>query len=361
MDLSSSSCSESPLHSPLPSPNKKSTSEPSESYQSPVQRSISPKPDGAVPCFATNVDNSPEVKLVTTSTQVFKTPEPPRETPQSSSNSPLVDASSEVTPHNPPPAKLEAATSISPQNSTSKPAATSNTNFEDSQFLQDASNTSNPTLNGVSLSIAPFKPRVMKGATKSTKSSISLSDLFVKATSSASGFSQNDIQAGSPEVGNKLLNGIVTPQRPVCKLSPLELFDSNKLLKSLNPTENAFASTSQVPLDNLRKVHPSVTLPLPPSRAPIANPSPPPDPKDVYIPAGSVGNPLGIRPSSNPSMSMTSNQRPLPSGPRSLRTASTVSAAKKPVVVGANWSAARSSGSSTSTNNLVPLISSSHS
>ena len=99
-----------------------------------------------------------------------------------------------------------------------------------------------------------------------------------------------------------------------------------------------------------------MTLPLPPSRAPITNPSPPPDPKDVYIPAGSVGNPLGIRPSSNPSMTMTPNQRPLPSGPRSLRTAATVPTTKKPIVVGANWSAARSSGSaSTSTNNSVPL------
>ena len=127
-------------------------------------------------------------------------------------------------------------------------------------------------------------------------------------------------------------------------------------MKSLNSTENAFASTSQVPLDNLRKVHPSVTVPLPPSRAPIPNPSPPPDPKDVYIPAGSVGNPLGIRPSSNSSMTMTPNQRPLPSGPRSLRTAATVPTAKKPIVVGANWSAARSSSSaSTSTNNSAPV------
>ena len=133
-------------------------------------------------------------------------------------------------------------------------------------------------------------------------------------------------------------------------------------MKSLNPTENAFASTSQVSLDNLRKVQPSVTIPLPPSRAPIPNPSPPPDQKDVYIPAGSVGNPLGIRPSSNPSMTMTPNQRPLPSGPRSLRTATTVTTAKKPVVVGANWSAARSSGpASTSTNNSVPLTPSSSS
>lgn len=133
-------------------------------------------------------------------------------------------------------------------------------------------------------------------------------------------------------------------------------------MKLLNPTENAFASTSQVPLDNLRKVHPSVTVPLPPSRASIPNPSPPPDPKELYIPAGSVGNPLGIRPSSNPSLSMTSNQRPLPSGPRSLRTATAVPTAKKPVVVGANWSAARSSGSaSTSTNNPVPVAPSSSS
>ena len=134
-------------------------------------------------------------------------------------------------------------------------------------------------------------------------------------------------------------------------------------MKSPNPTENAFASTSRVPLDNLRKVHPSVTLPpLPSSRASIPNPSPPSEPKELYIPAGSVGNPLGIRPSSNPSLTMTSNQRPLPSGPRSLRTATAVPTAKKPVVVGANWSAARSLGSAfTSTNNSVPVASSSSS
>ena len=104
----------------------------------------------------------------------------------------------------------------------------------------------------------------------------------------------------------------------------------------------------------------STTLPLPLPRAPIPNLSPPPESKDVYIPAGSVGNPLGIRPSSNPTMTMTPNQRPLPSGPRSLRTATTVTTAKKPVVVGANWSAARSSAS-TSTNNSVPITSSSSS
>ena len=131
-------------------------------------------------------------------------------------------------------------------------------------------------------------------------------------------------------------------------------------MKSPSPTENAFASSSKVPLDSLRKVQPSVTLPLLPPRAPIPNLSPPPEPKDVYIPAGSVGNPLGIRPSSNPIMTMISNQRPLPSGPRSLRTATTVSTAKKPVVVGANWSAARSSAS-ISTNNSVPVTPSSSS
>lgn len=124
-------------------------------------------------------------------------------------------------------------------------------------------------------------------------------------------------------------------------------------MKPPGPNENAFASSSKVPLDNLRKVQPSVTLPFPPPRAPISNSSPPPDPKEVvYIPSGLVGNPLGIRPSSNPAMTMTPNQRPLPSGPRSLRTAATVATAKKPVVVGANWSAARSSGSAaTNVNN----------
>ena len=129
-------------------------------------------------------------------------------------------------------------------------------------------------------------------------------------------------------------------------------------MKLPSPTENAFASSSKVPLDNLRKVQPSVTLPLPPL-APIPNLSPPSDPKDVYIPAGSVGNPLGIRPS-NSTKTMTPNQRPLPSGPRSLRLATTVTIAKKPVVVGTNWSAARSSAS-ISTTKSVPVTPSSSS
>lgn len=118
-----------------------------------------------------------------------------------------------------------------------------------------------------------------------------------------------------------------------------------------------------MPLDNLRKVQPSSTLPPPPPRASIPNPSSPPDAKEVvYIPAGSAANPLGIRPSSNPAMTITPNQRPLPSGPRSLRTAAIVATAKKPVVVGANWSAARSSGPvSTGANNSVPMTPSSSS
>lgn len=130
-------------------------------------------------------------------------------------------------------------------------------------------------------------------------------------------------------------------------------------MKQPSPSENAFASSSKVPLDNLRKVQPPAILPLPSPRAPIQNPLPPVVPKEVYIPAGSVGNPLGIRPSSNPMM--TPNQRPLPSGPRSLRTAA-VTTAKKPVVVGANWSAARNqSSASTSANNSVPVTPSSSS
>ena len=180
---------------------------------------FNPKLNGAVPHFATNVVKSPKAKLVTTSTQVCETPESPREIPQALNNSSLVEISLVETPHNPPPAKLEAPTSvtISPQISTLKPATTSPTTFEDSQCLPDTSKTSNPTLYEVSPAIAPCKPRVMMGATKSTKSTITLSDLFVKATSSASGFSHTDIQAAPPEVGNKILNGIVTPQRPVRK------------------------------------------------------------------------------------------------------------------------------------------------
>ena len=189
-----------------------------------MSTSFSPKLNGVAPRFATNVVNSITVKLVTTPTQVCETPEPPRETPQGLNNSPLVEIPSVVTPHNPPPAKLEAATSttISPQTSTSKPATISTVTIEDSR---DTSKASNPTLYEVSSALAPCKPRVVKGATKSTKSTITLSDLFVKATSSSSGFSHTDTQAASPEVGHKTLNGIVTPQKLVRKLSPSHLSD----------------------------------------------------------------------------------------------------------------------------------------
>jgi hypothetical protein len=231
MDLSPPSSPESPPHSPLPSPNKKSTPELSESYQSPknspLLTSFSPKPNGVVSLFATSVVDSPQVKLLTTSTQVCKTLEP-RETPQASNNTPMDEISSPVTQHNPPPAKLEAATSvpISSQISTSKPTTISI--FEDSQPLPVTSETSNSTQDEVSSTIAPPKPRVMKGATRS----ITLSDLFVKATSSVSGFSHIDIQPAveSPEVGNKMLNGRVTPQKSVRKLSPSQLASFNESL-----------------------------------------------------------------------------------------------------------------------------------
>ncbi|KAF8164008.1 hypothetical protein BJ912DRAFT_280077 [Pholiota molesta] len=62
-------------------------------------------------------------------------------------------------------------------------------------------------------------------------------------------------------------------------------------------------------------------------------------PSAPYIPTPTVGNPLGIRPSS----SLPSNQKPIPTAPRSLSAATT---AKKPIVVGAKWSAARNSGTS---------------
>ncbi|KAF8810071.1 hypothetical protein BYT27DRAFT_7336859 [Phlegmacium glaucopus] len=349
MDLGSPSCSESPVNSPLPLLSRNPTPEPSITCQlpekSPVSTSFSPKPNGVVSRFATSAANSSEVNLVTTSSKVF---ENFCEPPKPSYNLPSDEGSSSVTPHKPPSAILEAATpiAISPKTSTSKPFTTSTKTFEDSQPLRDTPKASDSTLDEVSSAITPREslPRVMKGATRS----ITLSDLFVKATSSVSGFSHTDTQAAveSPEVGNKILNGIVAPQR-----------------QSPSPTDNAFASSSKVPLDNLRKVQTSATLPHPPPRVAIPNPSPPPDPKEVvYIPAGSAGNPLGIRPSSNPAMTMTPNQRPLPSGPRSLRTATVVMAAKKPVVVGANWSAARSSGSaSTSASNSVPVTPSSSS
>ena len=217
MDLSSPSCSDSPVHPSSPSPNKKSTPDLSKRYQSPINTpvltSFSPKLNGVVPHCATNVVNTPEVKLVSTSAQVCESTEPPRET-QALNNAPLVEEPSVVTSHNPSTAKLEAASSIniSPQTSTSEPATTSATTFEDSQFLRDTSKTSNPTSLEVS---EPFKPRVLRGPTKPAKSTITLSDLFVKATSSASGFSLTDSHAASPEAGNKMSNGIVIPQRPV--------------------------------------------------------------------------------------------------------------------------------------------------
>lgn len=203
MDLSSSSCSESPLHLPLPL-NKKSTPEPSESYQSPkyspLLTSYSPN-NGVVSPFTTSIINSPESKLLTASTQVYETP----------SNNPPLDEVSSMTPHNPSPANLEVATSvpISYQTSTWGPAAIFT---KDSQPISEASNL---TPDVVSSAIAPPKPRVMKGATHS----ISLSDLFVKATSSVSGFSHIDMQPAfeTPEVGNKNLSA---PHKPVRKLSP---------------------------------------------------------------------------------------------------------------------------------------------
>ncbi|KAF8881947.1 hypothetical protein CPB84DRAFT_1851418 [Gymnopilus junonius] len=69
--------------------------------------------------------------------------------------------------------------------------------------------------------------------------------------------------------------------------------------------------------------------------------SPPPDPKQlVYISSVSSSNPLGIRPSHV-------HQKAAPTAPRSLLSStSTTSAPKKPLVVGAKWSAARNSGSS---------------
>ncbi|KAF9484904.1 WD40 repeat-like protein [Pholiota conissans] len=62
-------------------------------------------------------------------------------------------------------------------------------------------------------------------------------------------------------------------------------------------------------------------------------------PSAPYIPTPTVGNPLGIRPSS----SLPLISKPIPTGPRSL----TGLVPKKPVVVGARWSAARNSGPST--------------
>ncbi|KDR81902.1 hypothetical protein GALMADRAFT_240187 [Galerina marginata CBS 339.88] len=82
--------------------------------------------------------------------------------------------------------------------------------------------------------------------------------------------------------------------------------------------------------------------------------SPPPDPKAlVYIPSGSSSNPLGIRPSSG--LGTHAVQKCLPKGPRSLlgppTPTPTIATAKKPVVVGAKWSAARNSALSSNASN----------
>lgn len=88
------------------------------------------------------------------------------------------------------------------------------------------------------------------------------------------------------------------------------------------------------------------SIPLKSSSSQIRSASPPPDPKAIaYIPSGSSSNPLGIR----PSISMHSAPKLPPTGPRSL--VSTVNLAKKPIVVGAKWSAARNTGSSSNISN----------
>lgn len=74
-----------------------------------------------------------------------------------------------------------------------------------------------------------------------------------------------------------------------------------------------------------------------------------------YIPTPSIGNPLGIRPSS----SLPPLPKALPKGPRALNAAQT--APKKPVVVGAKWSAARSAGSSATSSSLGGVSASSSS
>lgn len=74
-----------------------------------------------------------------------------------------------------------------------------------------------------------------------------------------------------------------------------------------------------------------------------ANPTP-------YIPTPTIGNPLGIRPSS----SHPPPPKPIPTGPRALlvgRGHAIPSQVKKPVVVGVKWSAARNSGSSANVSN----------
>ena len=236
MDLSSPSCSESPVHSPLLSPNKNSMLDSPKVYQlqSPVSPSFSLKPNGVVSRFATSVFNSPEVQHVTASTQNFETLEPPCEAPRASNNPPLNEVSSAVTPYKPQSAMLEVA-SPALQTLTAKHAITSFQTFENSQPLRSIPNS---TLDETPAFMPPkLPPRDIKGPTRTTHS-ITLSDLFVKATSSASGFSHTDIQVVEPsKVGNNTSNGIVAAQEPVRRLSPSQLADSNKLLDADEATQ----------------------------------------------------------------------------------------------------------------------------
>lgn len=190
--------------------------------------SFSPKLNGVVFDFV-SVASSPEANPVTTSIQVFDDPEPPRETPEVSNNSPLEEVSSVETHHKSPSSIPEATIPV--VISTSTPETTPTKTSEDSRPLRDIPKTSDSTLDEVSSVITPRKlpPRVMKGATHS----ITLSDLFVKASSSVSGFSHMDdsqVAVESPEAGNKTLNGIVAPQKAVRRLSSSRLTDSDELL-----------------------------------------------------------------------------------------------------------------------------------
>lgn len=92
---------------------------------------------------------------------------------------------------------------------------------------------------------------------------------------------------------------------------------------------------------------PSLPNPIPPkASSQIRSSSPPPDPKAIaYIASGSSSNPLGIR----PSLSVHSAPKLPPTGPRSL--VASVHPAKKPIVVGAKWSAARSTGTNSNASN----------
>ena len=149
----------------------------------------------------------------------------------------------------------------------------------------------------------------------------------------------------------------ITPDQPISNPNPPPIMPRG--LRMFGEALQGLSSRAQ-------EKSPATVLPglqsSAPSIAKLSEPqvnggSPPPDPKAfAYIVSGPSTNPLGIKPSSN-SM-IHGSQRAPPSAPKILKQAT---AAKKPVVVGTGWSAARTStggSSSASASSSSPSLSS---